>query len=63
MLYLLAIVGLVALTTLFWRAFGPETTTTAARRVRGPDDDPEFLRRLDPGTSGRPRKDPGPPQD
>jgi len=53
-LYLLVIVGLVALTVLFWRAFGPEGARTVRSRVRGPDDDQEFLRRLDSGTPGRP---------
>ncbi len=51
MIYLFAIIGLVALTTVFWRAFGPQSTDRSATRVVGPDDDPEFLRRLGPGAS------------
>jgi hypothetical protein len=71
-LYLFAIVGVVALTTVFWRAFGPESTGATGTRVLGPDDDPEFLRRLDSGASGRPHSgtsegttenDPTPPHD
>lgn len=53
MLYLLALVGLVALTALFWRAFGPEHTRAGGRRVLGPDDDPDFLRHLDSGAADR----------
>jgi hypothetical protein len=51
-IYLLALIGLVTLAVLFWKAFGP-TPTTAARgggrggRAVGPDDDPEFLWRVD----------------
>jgi len=56
-IYLLAFIGLVTLAVLFWKAFGP-TATTAVRgrsdskvgrvgRVVGPDDDPEFLWRVD----------------
>ena len=52
MLYIFAIIGVVALTMLFWRAFGPQSTDRSSTRVRGPDDDPEFLRRLGPGASG-----------
>ena len=52
MLYIFAIIGVVALTTLFWRAFGPQSADRSSTRVLGPDDDPEFLRRLDPGASG-----------
>jgi len=49
--YLFAIIGLVALTAVFWRAFGPQSASRPATRVVGPDDDPEFLRRLGPGAS------------
>lgn len=55
MLYLFALVALVAITALCWRAFGPERASQiprsrrSGRRVLGPDDDPEFLRRLDRG--------------
>ncbi|MGA9870465.1 MAG: hypothetical protein WBQ44_04875 [Rhodococcus sp. (in: high G+C Gram-positive bacteria)] len=42
MIYLLALIGLVAVVVLFWKAFGP-TTQAPTGRVVGPDDDPEFL--------------------
>ena len=45
MIYLLALIGLVAVIVLFWKAFGP-TTQAPAGRVVGPDDDPEFLWRM-----------------
>ncbi|MBP2476030.1 hypothetical protein JOF53_004902 [Crossiella equi] len=48
-LYLLAVVGAVTVGLLMWRAFGPERPRSY-RSVGGPvapDDDPEFLRRLD----------------
>lgn len=59
MIYLLAIIGLLALTYLAWRAFGPDapampgqsSNRTQGRQIRrgpvGPDDDPEFLNDLD----------------
>jgi hypothetical protein len=58
MIYLLAIIGLLALTYLAWRAFGPdaeggESRGPAAPRRQmkrgpvGPDDDLEFLKDLD----------------
>ncbi|WP_305092500.1 hypothetical protein [Prescottella sp. R16] len=56
MIYLLALIGLVTLAVLFWKAFGPTATTATLRggrgtrtdgRVVGPDDDPEFLWRVD----------------
>ena len=59
MIYLLAIIGLLALTYLAWRAFGPDAPAmpgqssdrTPGRQIRrgpvGPDDDPEFLNDLD----------------
>lgn len=44
MLYLLALVGLVTVIVLMWKAFGPNPANrTPVRGVRGPDDDPEFL--------------------
>ncbi|QBJ95701.1 hypothetical protein ERC79_06760 [Rhodococcus sp. ABRD24] len=63
MIYLLALIGLVTLAVLFWKAFGP-TAATAARgpgsgagggrgSVRGPDDDPEFLWRVERDTHRR----------
>ena len=52
MIYLLALIGLVTLGVLFWRAFGPDAAPPPpARRAVGPDDDPEFLRRIDPGAA------------
>jgi hypothetical protein len=59
MIYLLAIIGLLALTYLAWRAFGPDAhatpgqsdVRTSGRQTRrgpvGPDDDLEFLHRLE----------------
>jgi hypothetical protein len=32
---------------LCWKAFGPQQRTST-RRVLGPDDDPDFLRRMSP---------------
>lgn len=46
MIYLLALIGLVTLAVLLWKAFGPNPNKPAGR-VRGPDDDPEFLWRVD----------------
>jgi hypothetical protein len=44
-IYLLALIGLVAVIVLFWKAFGPTAQAPAGRTV-GPDDDPEFLWRM-----------------
>lgn len=57
MIYLLALIGLVTLGVLFWRAFGPEAVAPPSRRTTGPDDDPEFLRRIDPGATRGPSGD------
>ena len=49
MLYLLAAIGAIAVVVLLWRAFVARPASVAPpRRSRGmaPDDDPEFLRRL-----------------
>ncbi|WP_194831969.1 hypothetical protein [Nocardia sp. XZ_19_369] len=55
MTYLLALIAVVAVAVLCWKAFGPEKTAgpTAGptrppqrKRAVGPDDDPEFLWRL-----------------
>jgi hypothetical protein len=48
MLYLLAAIGAIAVAVLLWRAFVARPATVAPRRPRSlaPDDDPEFLRRL-----------------
>ncbi|MGV9859009.1 hypothetical protein ACWDTD_10195 [Gordonia sp. NPDC003425] len=56
MTFLLALVGVIAVGFLLWRAFGPQLVNdddeVTERRVRtrgpvGPDDDPEFLQDLD----------------
>jgi hypothetical protein len=50
MLYLLAAIGAIAVVVLLWRAFvaRPESVAQPPRRTRSvaPDDDPDFLRRL-----------------
>ncbi|WP_405134524.1 hypothetical protein [Nocardia sp. NBC_01388] len=52
MTYLLALIAVVAVAMLCWKAFGPQrpARTGAAsaphKRVIGPDDDPDFLWRL-----------------
>ncbi|MDJ0392113.1 hypothetical protein QMK17_02045 [Rhodococcus sp. G-MC3] len=60
MIYLLALIGLVAVIVLFWKAFGP-TTQAPAKRTVGPDDDPEFLWKMnrDARRSGNDGKDSG----
>lgn len=52
MLYVMAAIGAATVTTLLWKAFGPQRA--AVRRVLAPDDDPEFLRGLN-----RKRPEPG----
>ncbi|MGX7824178.1 hypothetical protein ACTG9Q_03710 [Actinokineospora sp. 24-640] len=50
MVYLLAAVGALTIAVLMWRAFGPQTADIAQRRrpaSLAPDDDPDFLRKLD----------------
>ncbi|MGH3451464.1 MAG: hypothetical protein ACRDQW_12240 [Haloechinothrix sp.] len=45
--YLLAAAGAITIAVLLWRAFGAERIGVAARRAPvAPDDDPEFLRKL-----------------
>lgn len=46
MIYLLALIGLVTLAVLLWKAFGPDLQRPTGR-VQGPDDDPEFLWKVD----------------
>ncbi|MGW0245746.1 hypothetical protein ACWDYH_03825 [Nocardia goodfellowii] len=52
MTYLLALIAVVAIAVLCWKAFGPERMGEPApraaqpKRVLGPDDDPDFLWRL-----------------
>ncbi|MGH4011681.1 MAG: hypothetical protein ACRDTH_26540 [Pseudonocardiaceae bacterium] len=50
--YVMAAIGVAAVTALLWKAFGPQRP--AARPVPAPDDDPEFLRGLN-----RKRPEPG----
>lgn len=54
MTYLLAAVGAIAVAMLLWRAFGPDRSGGTGLATRGsggspsaPDDDPDFLRKLD----------------
>ncbi len=51
MIYVLAAIGAVALAVLVWKAFGPMSDQTSEGTARqaplAPDDDPDFLRRLD----------------
>ncbi|WP_143261937.1 hypothetical protein [Allokutzneria sp. NRRL B-24872] len=56
-LYMLAAIGAVTISALLWRAFGPEHTSKPRSASLAPDDDPEFLRRLDE-RKRRERKDP-----
>ena len=48
MIYVLALIGAIAVVVLLWRAFVARPETVAPRRSRSiaPDDDPDFLRRL-----------------
>lgn len=46
MMQLLAIIGLITVAVLLWKAFGPQTSGSTSAPVYGPDDDPEFLWRL-----------------
>ncbi|MGH3907209.1 MAG: hypothetical protein ACRDTE_23985 [Pseudonocardiaceae bacterium] len=43
--YLLAAIGAATVAVLLWKAFGPQTPG-ARRPALAPDDDPDFLRRL-----------------
>lgn len=59
-LYLLAVIGAVTVGALMWRAFGPERKPRSYRAAGmpvAPDDDPEFLRRLDENRRRQNRKD------
>lgn len=62
MIYLLALIGLVAVTVVLWRTLGDDEPGSRVRRVRGPDDDPDFLRGIDTGTARRRSADPGSPE-
>ncbi len=60
MIYLLALIGAVAVVYLAWKAFGPQpqNTVTRGRGPIGPDDDTDFLLDLDrTGRRGRARTD------
>lgn len=49
MTYLLALIAVVTIAVLCWKAFGPERKATprpTRNRILGPDDDPEFLWRI-----------------
>jgi hypothetical protein len=46
-IYLLALIGLVTVAVLLWKAFGPNTNPVLSKRVLGPDDDPDFLWKVD----------------
>lgn len=45
MVYLLAAIGLLTILVLLWKGFGP-AKAPIPNRVTGPDDDPEFLWRM-----------------
>ncbi|MQA08277.1 MAG: hypothetical protein GEU98_06935 [Pseudonocardiaceae bacterium] len=61
MLYLLAAVGAITVAVLLWRAFGPQRLGVASRgpggSISAPDDDPDFLRKLDEHNKDRPDED------
>lgn len=46
MIWLFALIGVVTVAILLWRAFGPGSRPEPPR-VIAPDDDPDFLRDLD----------------
>ena len=60
MIYLLAAIGAIAVIVLLWRAFVARPESVAPRRSRSvaPDDDPDFLRRLDENKRRRPDDEP-----
>ncbi|GAA2329739.1 hypothetical protein GCM10009854_00650 [Saccharopolyspora halophila] len=52
MIYILAAVGAITVAVLLWKAFGADAISAARGPQRSappvaPDDDPDFLRRLD----------------
>jgi hypothetical protein len=68
MLYVLAAIGAICVVVLLWRAFTANPTTKVGdrrvskpttRRSVAPDDDPEFLRSLNPH---KPPEADGPPE-
>ena len=62
MVYLLAVIGATAVAYLLWRAFGSDRVRVGSKAKRGvgPDDDPEFLRKL-AEQAKRHREDGNPP--
>ncbi|MGN2635691.1 hypothetical protein ACWEKT_32675 [Nocardia takedensis] len=51
MIYLVALIAVVAVAVLCWKAFGPRISDPSPRssrhkRIMGPDDDPDFLWRI-----------------
>lgn len=50
MIYVLALIGLITVAVLLWKAFGPQLNAPkgggGSGRALGPDDDPDFLWRL-----------------
>ena len=64
MVYLLAAVGALTIAVLMWRAFGPQTAEVAPKRRTAPiapDDDPDFLRKLDEKRKKNPDDEDKPP--
>jgi len=52
-IYLLGLAVLLALGVLAWRAFVADGAPGPSARTVGPDDDPEFLARIDPAARRR----------
>ncbi|MBH0778357.1 hypothetical protein [Nocardia bovistercoris] len=51
MMYLVALIAVVVIAVLCWKAFGPERSGPPPRsprrkQIMGPDDDPDFLWRI-----------------
>jgi hypothetical protein len=58
MLYLLAAIGALTIAVVLWRAFGPQRVGVSSQRGSvGPDDDPDFLRKLGEQQRKRPDSD------
>ncbi len=54
-IYVLAAIGLATVVVVVWRAFGPAVESQRSARTQvPPDDDPEFLRRLDEQRRNKP---------
>ena len=58
MIYILALVGLVTIVVLLWKSFGRDDVI-APGRVSGPDDDPEFLWKINRDAKKSKRPDAG----